>query len=185
MNLQDVLALRPDRGSDGSTIRAAIARAEKLRDDQLVRCRQLAEERAGSLLIADDKALLKGDQEAAAAKLTADRLDALLPAMREDLAGAEGRDALTALRADAAEVSGSITALQAWLKDELPQIWASIARGFELEDEAVARNTQFLAAVRAAYERPEVRQAGALGIETPDLPAERPRATFMKWAGQR
>jgi regulator of protease activity HflC (stomatin/prohibitin superfamily) len=134
--------------------------------------------RLGRLLTADDKTILKADQEVAAARLTVQRLDALLPALHEDLARAEGRETVMQLRAEAEATASRIAALTAWQEEELPKVWELIARGFMLEDAATAASGQFLNSVKAAYERREVREAGPIGVAVPDLPAARTHGTI-------
>lgn len=181
MTLNDILALRPAAG-DAAAIRAAIAKAEALRAEHAALVAELERARPGKLLSADDKAITKADQEAAAARLVVERLDALMPLLLEDLAAAEGRETVALLRTEAEATARDIQALQAWQDNELPKVWEIIGRGFALEDAAVEANNRLIARVKAAYERQEVRDAGPLNVEVPAIPAARPRATFHAWA---
>ena len=78
MKLDEILALHP-KYADGAMLREAIAKAEGIRT---------------GLLTMDDKAILRAEEDAAKARLAADRIAALLPDMRADLHQAEGREAL-------------------------------------------------------------------------------------------
>lgn len=180
MDLNDILSLRPDRG-DSTTLRAAITRAELLRRDFSIQAADLARTRAQLLLTADDKTLAKAEQDAAAANLAVERIDALLPLMRDDLAKAEGAEALAALRAGAETVQQKVAALEAWQEKQLPKITAMMGEGFRLQDEAKAERDAYLERVRDAYSRPEVRNAGQLGVTVPPMPDGLPRGQFPNW----
>jgi hypothetical protein len=131
MKLEEVLALHPKR-ADAAMLRDAIAKAEGLRTDLLTRAGALGKTRAEGLLTLDEKAMLRAEEDAAKARLAADRIAALLPDMRTDLYQAEGREALAELQAEAEDVAKAISALEAWQRDELPKIPPLLTVGFQL-----------------------------------------------------
>ena len=181
MTLQEILALRPTAG-DSAALGEAVTKAERLRDEHAAIAAGLEQSRASKLLIADDRTILQADQDAAAARLVVQRLDALLPTLRADLAAADGSETHARLRTEAEATARDIEALQAWQATELPRVWEIIARGFALEDAAVAANSRLIANVKEAYQRASVRELWPLNVEVPAIPAARPRATFSAWA---
>lgn len=182
MKLEEVLALRPV-GAGSAEIAAAIARAEELGRSLTQRAGELERTRGASLLTADEKTILRAEQEAATARLTADRIEALLPAMRSDLSAAQGQETLDALRADLPDVTEAVAALHRWQADEFPRIGRMIGEGFQLQDAAQSRLSAWLSRVDAAYQRQDVRDAGPLDAELPSLKSGGilPRAAFSGW----
>jgi hypothetical protein len=180
MTLEDILALRPSSG-DSNTYRAALAKADLARKDLTVKAGELARVRAQGRLNVDDKTLLKAEQDAAAARLAIERIDAILPMIREDLSKAEGAETLEELRAGAGAVQKKVAALEAWQKTQFPKLTAIMAEGFRLQDEAKAERDAYLERVRGEYARPEVRDAGPLGVEVPPMPGALPREYFPRW----
>ena len=181
MKLAEILALHP-QGADAATLREAIAKAEALRVDLITRAGALEHTRSEGLLRLEEKALIAAQTEAATARLDAERIAALLPAMRAELHQAEGREALAALRAEAEDASKAISALEDWLRDELPKIPPLLTVGFQLEDAATNARQRLLDKIMAAYGRQAVRDAGALEDALPPLPDRRPRALFSGWS---
>lgn len=180
MKLEEVLALHPKRAG-AAMLREAIAKAEGLRVDLLARAATLERTRSEGLLTLDEKAMLRAEEDAAKARLAADRIAALLPDMRADLYQAEGREALTALRAEAEGVAEAISALEAWQRDEFPKIPPLLTAGFRLEDAAMTARQRLVDNIAAAYARQAVRDMGPLDIALPPLPDRRPRASFPGW----
>ncbi|MBP0446712.1 hypothetical protein J8J14_18200 [Roseomonas sp. SSH11] len=180
MTLEDILALRPSSG-DSNTYRTALAKADLARKDLAVKAGELDRVRARGLLNVDDTTLLKAEQDAAAARLAVERIDALLPMIRDDLAKAEGAETLTELRAGAGAVQKAVAALETWQRTQFPKLTAIMAEGFRLEDEAKAERDAYLERVRGEYARPEVREAGPLGVEVPPMPGDLPRKYFPQW----
>lgn len=72
--------------------RAAIADAEKASQAAAARYGELAEQRADALLVADDEALDRIDQQLGRASRDVDRADAALMALRRQLAEIEAKD---------------------------------------------------------------------------------------------
>lgn len=180
MKLEEVLALHPKR-ADAAMLREAIAKAEGLRVDLLTRAATLERTRSEGLLTLDEKAMLRAEEDAAKARLAADRIAALLPDMRADLYQAEGREALAALQAQVPAVVAAIEALEAWKRDDFPKIPPIVRVGFDLEDAAISARQHLLDNIAAAYGRQEVRDQGALDIIVPPLPDGRPRSLFFGW----
>lgn len=182
MKLEEVLALRPI-GASSTDIVAAIERAEALQAELAERAAELGRHRAANLLTADDKTIAKAEQEATTARLTADRIESLLPALHADLVVARGREARDELLADLPAVTEALAALHRWQADAYPRIGKMLAEGFQLQDAAQACRSAWLARVEAAYQQQDVRDAGPLGVELPPLQsgAPLPRAAFPGW----
>lgn len=180
MILDQILDLHP-RGADAATLRAAVAKAEELQGSLRRQADTAMADRERNLLTRSDKELQAQERDAAAASLAAARIAALLPAMRKELAAAEGREALEELRIEAAGVIAAQKALEAWHSSDLEQLKALMDAGFRLQDAATEARSRFLARVQEAYAREDVRTAGPLGVAVPVLPAEMPRSLFPNW----
>ncbi len=182
MKLEDVLALRLV-GASSTDITTAIERAKALQAELADRATALGHHRAANLLTADDKSIAKAEQEAAAARLTADRIESLLPAMHADLVVARGRETRDELLVDLPAVTEALAALHQWQANAYPRIGKMIAEGFQLQDTAQALRGAWLARVEVAYQRQDVRDAGPLGAELPSLESDAilPRAAFPRW----
>lgn len=179
MKLEDVLALRLV-GASSTDITAAIGRAEALQAELAERAAELGRHRAANLLTADDKTIFKAEQEAAAARLTADRIESLLPAMQADLVAAQGRETRDELRAEMPAVAEAMTRLHEWQVEAYPQVLRMIREGIRLQDEGQALMRNWLYRVELAYQRQEVRDAGPLDADLPAIPlsAPLPRSAF-------
>jgi len=182
MTAAEIAALRPAAGAASSEIRAAIARVEVARDEHAAAAAEIENGRRDRLLMADDRAVAAADQKAAASRLMVERLTVLLPLLHEDLAAALGRETVAQLQAEVEEAARAARARDDWTVNSLPKVWALIGEGFQLEDAAAEAHAKILNNVRDAYERREVREAGPLGVQLPDLPAAGPRAIFTAWA---
>jgi len=180
MTRDDILALHP-KNADAATLRAAIARAELLRRDLNLQTEELARVRSKGVLAFTDEELAQAAQDTAAATLAFERIDALLPLMRADLAKAEGAEGLAALRAGATPVQEKVAALETWQRVQLPKLIAIMGEGFRLQDAAQAERDTYLETVRRAYSEPAIRDAGELGVTVPPMPAQLPRAQFPNW----
>ncbi len=163
MKLEDVLALRP-AGATAAELVTAIDHAEELARGFARRAAELDRTRAASLLTAEDKAIAKAEQEASTARLAADRIEALLPLMRADLAAAEGRETREALRAEVPALVEAMAALQRWQVETYPLIAETIREGFRYQDAAMGGLRDWMARVDGAYARQEVRDAGPLDV---------------------
>lgn len=181
MKLEEILALRPASGTSAD-FHDAIKRAEEIRQDLTARAAELDKTRAGGLLTIDDKTILKAEQEAAACRLAVDRITALLPSIREDEAKAAGAEALAELRGEAAGVTATVQAFTEWQKAEWPKFGRLIGEGKRLERAAHAARADFLAKAAAAYSRQEVRDAGPLNVEIPDVLNPSPLNIFANWS---
>jgi len=184
MDLQSILALRP-ADADATTLREAIRKAEVLQNDLAQRAARLEEARANLLLTAEEDELLAAEREADQARLAADRLEALLPLLREDLQAAavkeEVESAVSSLQAEAAEAHQSIAHLEAWSRD-FERIQVLIGKGLQLQDRAERMLRSFLAHVDAAYRSQAMRDAGPLAIAEPRMPSLLPRQQFPTWS---
>ncbi len=140
MKFLDILALRP-AGDDTVSIRAAIERAEIVRNDTITRAGELERAMTRSLLTATDAEMEVAEREAAEAKRAADRLEALLAEMRAALVLAEQRE----LQADeAARRRAALAAdadfVAAWRKGypKICELCATILVAQRVADEALA-----------------------------------------------
>lgn len=181
MKLEEILGLRPPSGATAAECRDAIARAMELRFrfDQQEQAAKL--ERRESVLTTDDKGLLAAERGAAAHRLTVERIDALLPAIRADLIIAEAKEEFAALHTEAASAASAVSAYQAWLADGFQKICEIARQGIVLEDAARAAHQGFLLRADAAYRRLEVRDLGVLDVTLPDPPTSSVRAAFRGW----
>lgn len=182
MKLNDVLALRPAKGIDAAGLSAAIGSAEAIRRRLRAEEAEANTARAGMLLAADDKAIAAAEGTAAAAQLGAERIEAILPLMRGDLAAVQGRETVAALQAEHAALLRKLAELRRWQAEDYPQIAVLIGRGHHAHDAAAAAHADFVCGVKAAYQRPEVRDAGLLDVvELPQLDGVLPRQVFSNW----
>jgi hypothetical protein len=180
MTLEEILALRPSSG-DSNTIRAALAKAELTRNDLGIQAGALQAARNKGLLVVSDEELLQAEKDAAAARLAMERIEAIIPLIREDLAKAEAEETLTSLREGVTDVQAKVAALEAWQKNQFPKLTAIMAEGFRLQDEAKTARDAYLERVRGEYSRPEIRAAGELGVSIPQMPGNLPREQFPNW----
>ncbi|MDB5414117.1 MAG: hypothetical protein JWR10_2452 [Rubritepida sp.] len=180
MKLEDILALRPTTGTSAD-FHEAIRRAEVLRQELTARAAELDKTRADGLLTIDDKTILKAEQEAAASRLAVDRITALLPSIREDEAKAAGAETLAELRAEVAGVTATVNAFAEWQATEWPNIPRLVGEGRRLESAARDARSRFLAKAASIYSRQEVRDAGPLDVEIPDLTTPSPISLFAHW----
>ncbi|MBP0445012.1 hypothetical protein J8J14_09490 [Roseomonas sp. SSH11] len=180
MTLDQILALHP-KGADAATLRTAITTAEEMQASLRLQADTAKAERERNLLTRSDKELQGLERDAVNAVLAADRIAALLPAMRADLAAAEGREALDDLRAEAGLLKEAFEALQRWQATEFVQIKAMIGTGFRLEEAARNAHAGFVLRLQDAYARQEVRDAGPLGVPVPSMPGNLPREAFPNW----
>jgi hypothetical protein len=178
--LAQVLALRPASG-DAATFRAAVGQAEAMQAAMIARATALDASRDAGLLSAETAEILALDQQVTQARLAADRLEALLPLLRDDLADAEGRAVLAELRRETADANAATAALEAWQAKDMRRIAEIMAVGFDLEGRAVAAHAALMARADAAYRLQAVRDGGPIGIDLTPLPASRPRAAFPGW----
>ncbi len=169
MKLDEVLALRPPEGSDGATVTAAIRHAETRRAELLAAAATADQVITDGLLSADDRALVRAEQDATIARRAAERIDALLPRLRLDLEAALAREKLAALHAHADEVTDLMASMARWQAEKLPAAADAIREGLRLNDALYARHSSLPAAVEAAYRDPAVREMGTF---TPDLTAK-------------
>lgn len=181
MRLNDVLALRPPQDADAADLLDAIRTAEETAKRLRAEAATANTARSGLLLTADDKALAAAEAARASAQLAAERVEAMLPGMRQDLAAAQGRETVADLQAEHAALVASVAELRRWQAEDYPQIMALIAKGFRAHDAAYAAHAGFVRNVKDAYERPEVRDAGPLGVELPQLDGVLPRQVFFNW----
>ena len=180
MKLDAILALRPPPGASAADLSDAVSRAVAARATA-AHAVTAAGEAKRDVLAADDKTLAKADSDAAQAKLTVDRIEALLPQLRADLAVAIGRETLAELRAEHAVMLTACRRLTAWQTETYPKIAEMIAQGFEAQAEAEAAIEAFKAGVVEAYARQEVREAGPLGVEMPRIEQPIPHQIFPNW----
>lgn len=181
MKLDDVLALRPAQGGDAATLVAAIGAAEAKLQRLRMQEAEAAAARARMLLHADDRAIAAAEGNATSARLAAERVEALLPVMREDLAAVQGRETVAALQVEHAALDRSLAELRRWQTEGYPQIVALIGEGLRAHDAAAALHAAFVRNVKAAYQRAEVRDAGPLGVELAQLDGVLPRQVFSNW----
>ena len=177
MRLNDVLALRPPQDADAADLLDAIRTAEGTAKRLRAEAATANTARSGLLLTADDKALAVAEAARASAQLAAERVEAMLPGMRQDLAAAQGRETVADLQAEHAALVASVAEVRRWQAEDLPQIPAR----FAAHDAAAAAHAAFVRNVKDAYERPEVRDAGPLGVELPQLDGVLPRQAFPNW----
>jgi len=180
VKLDEIRALCPGEGADANTLSAALVTALAKRTELAERASK-AEHARRDVLGADDKALLSAERDAAQARLSMDRVDAMLSTIKAQLAAARGRETIAALRADAAELVNLAEAVRAWQRDQYPGIAEAIGAGLHVEQVATTAFAEFHARVDVAYRDPAVREAGALGVELPALNGIRPSLIFPNW----
>jgi hypothetical protein len=181
MTLDKILALRQPE-ADAATIQGGIAEAEAMKADLVQRIAELEAQRATQLLTASDKELTVFEKEADQAKRNVARLSALLPQLVEDLKARQGADTVLALRTQAEATQQALDALRAWQDGPFETIREQIAEGLQLEHAALAAYQEFEGATTAAYQRLEVREAGPIGVPSPQLPEQFPSFAFPNWA---
>lgn len=179
MTLEEIHALHP-KGADAATLRSAITHAEELRASLLQQTSELEQTRQAGLLTLEAHAILQAEQKAAEARLDADRIEALIPAMEQDWRTVAANETLADLRQAVGPVIAATAALEAWKKD-LATIRKLIGKGLKLHDAAQAARQSYLRQVDDAYRRPEVMAAGSLDVTLPPMPADLPRKIFPTW----
>ena len=179
MTLAEILALHP-KGADAATLRDAITHAQDLRASLLQRAGELEQTRRNGLLTLEATDILQASSAAAKARLDADRIEALLPAMEQDWRTASGQEALAELREAVKPVADAVAALEAWKKD-LATIRKLIGKGLRLQDAAATARQSYLSQVDDSYRRSEVMAAGPLGVTVPAMPDTLPRQLFPNW----
>ncbi|TCH97641.1 hypothetical protein EJV46_16115 [Roseococcus sp. SYP-B2431] len=135
MQYADVMQLRPE-AQDSASLAGAILRAERARVESLNRVKDLAGQRSAALLTSDDAELQAMEQQAADAQRAADRIAALIEAMRAEMEVASEREkkeqALHLL-----EGSNRVaTAFLTWWREEYPKHAEAIRAGLLLEQQA-------------------------------------------------
>ena len=179
MTLEEIHALHP-KGADAATLRSAITHAEELRASLLQQASALEQTRQAGLLTLEAHAILQAEQKAAEARLDADRIEALIPAMEQDWRTVAANETLADLRQAVGPVIAATAALEGWKKD-LATIRKLIGKGLKLHDAAQAARQNYLRQVDDAYRRPEVMAAGPLGVTVPAMPDTLPRQLFPNW----
>ena len=169
MTLNEILELHP-KGGDAATLRAAIGRALTTRNALLAQAADLDRARAAGLLSLDTKALMKIEDDAAQARLAADRIEALLPTIEAELSATEGAETLASLRTEAERVNSTIAAVAAWHTEAFPILVAAMTKGLALETATRTACRSFQDRVAHEYRRREVREAGPLGVEVSPQP---------------
>jgi hypothetical protein len=179
-SLADILALKPDT-ADAEGLRAAIVTATNLRVSLVGRMSNLAASLEGSALSIADKAFAEAERDKQLINIALRRVDELLGGLRADLLVLDGQETVAALREDASRLVEAADALAAWQESEFSEIRQMMGRGFRLEDELRRLHSGFIDAAQAEYRRLEVREAGAIGVVVPALPARGPRSLFPGW----
>jgi len=166
VKLDEVLALRPPEGSTSATVTTAIHHAESRRAELLAAAATADQVVKDGLLVADDRALARAEQDASLARRAAERIDALLPRLRLDLETAAAQETMAALHMRAATVTDLMGAMTSWQAQKLPMLAEVLRDGLVLHDALIAQHKGLTEAVQAAYLDPAVRE---LGHFTPDL----------------
>ncbi len=147
MRFDQVMALRPKAG-DSASIQAAIDAAKAAGDTARRRADELEAWRKASLLSAADEEMEAAEREAAEARRGAERIDALIEAMRTELGVATRREAVERVLAAVADANAKATRFaEAW-REKYAGAAATIHGILQLEAEAV----------RAAEEAREARK---------------------------
>lgn len=168
MTLEEVKALRPESGTSAD-FHAAHQRAEELRRELLAKAERLDEERKSGLLTLPDKAMQKIEQEAAAARLAADRITALLPGIAEEAERAEGLEALEQLREEARQAQAAADEAERWVEEHFEPIKRQVVRGLQLQARAERLRAEWRLKVEVAYRQLGVRDAGPIAVDVRPL----------------
>ena len=179
MKLDAILALRPADDAGTAELADSITRAEAHRAE-LLRSAAAAAVLRADVLAPDDK-LKAAERTAAECRLAVERIEALLPQLRDRLLTASGVETVAALRAERAALEPELAELRRWQSDDFPRMRELIGVGFKAHDRAYAAIECWKANVIAAYAREEVRAAGELGVDLPQLQGPLPRHTFPGW----
>ncbi|WP_284946036.1 hypothetical protein [Acidisoma cladoniae] len=179
-SLPDILSMKPIN-IDGDSLRIAISRVVSTKVALSSRIVEITDTLQGPALSITDKALAEAERETAQLRMAIKRLDELLEGMRAELLVTEGQKTVLSLRQEGQRVAQAIAALAGWKEKEFLEIRKMIGSGFRLEDQAVALYRNYLAAAESEYRRPEVREAGAVGVALPAFPSPGPRSLFPGW----
>ena len=176
LTLPEILALRP---ADNTTaaIKAALARAKSARDEALNHAETLEKSAARALLTASDDELLSKERDAALARLSADRISALLPELEEMLPAAERRESVEHITA-LADRSNSLGEACAAAWRDYPAIVAPLVALLTQTREADAAWHAARAALDGAYRSRRDWQPGEIPSAV-NLPAHRAMFTGL------
>jgi len=180
VTLGEVRALCPAEGADANTLSTALATALTKRTELAERAAK-AEHTRRDVLGADDKVLLGAERDAAQARLGVERIDAMMPSIKSQLAAARGRETVEALRAEAAGLSKLAEDVRKWQQNEYPKVVEAVSAGLHVEKVATTAFAEFYARVDVAYRDPAVRDTGPLDIALPTLDGIRPSLIFPNW----
>lgn len=181
MKLSDILELHPGADAGSGALGLALTAAQTKRDELLAEAAVADSERTAGLLTADDKALSTVEKTAQTARLAADRLGAMLPQLRADLAVARGRETVAELKTLAETVEQRIIAMTEWQTETYPQLAQQIGAGLHAEAAAVDAYAEFAARVDSEFRRQEVRDAAPGGVTVTAPSGARPSHLFPNW----
>lgn len=132
MDLKRLLGLRP-KTETVVAIGEAIAAATAAQHAALGRIASLERDRGQRLLEADAAAVTTAERDLTESRAEAERLDALLLALRDRLEAAKAREARAKAEAAVAEVTRASDAFKQWWTNEYPVLAAKIRDGLLLE----------------------------------------------------
>lgn len=181
MKLSDILDLHPGAEAGSGALGLALAAASIRRDELLAEADAADQERRAGLLTLDEKALTAIEKTAGVARLAADRIEAMLPQLRADLAVARGRETVAELKTLAETVEQRIIAMTEWQTETYPQLAKLIGAGLHAEAAAVDAYAEFAARVDSEFRRQEVRDAAPGGVNVSAPSGARPSHLFPNW----
>ncbi len=182
MKLSDILELHPGADAGSAALGLALTAAQTKRDELLAEAAAADGERTAGLLTADDKALVAIERTGQTARLAADRIDAMLPELRADLAVARGRETVAELNTLAETVEQRVAAMSKWQTEQYPELAKLIGAGLHAEAAAVDAYAEFAARVDSEFRRQEVRDAAPAGVHVDAPSGLRPSYLFQNWA---
>lgn len=181
MKLTEILELHPGADAGSAALGLALTAALAKRNELLAEVAAADQERRAVLLKPDEKALVAVERAAGAARLAADRIDAILPQIRADHAIARGQEAVSELKTLAEGVEQRIATMTKWQTEAYPQIAKLIGSGLEAEAAAIEAYAEFAARVNDEFCRQEVRDAAPGGVTVTAPSGMRPSHLFPTW----
>ena len=133
-------------------------------------------------VLTDDKVIAAAERDATASRLAAERLAAIIPDLKADLAAARERDMRGELLAKHVQVERKLAELRRWQSESYPEIARLISVGLRAQEAARTALDGFKANVGAAYELEAMRDGGPLGVTLAAMSEPMPRSIFPGWS---